>query len=70
MDTADHKVASETEIRASMDSWLRSVRARDVDGIVASYAPDGVLPLASPRAATASARAAASAAAPTPNSRS
>jgi len=38
IDTA--KATAEAEIRALLDNWTRAVRARDIEGIVAHYAPD------------------------------
>lgn len=40
MDAVAYKVTPADEIRDLIDQWLRSVRAKDVDGIVSHYAPD------------------------------
>jgi uncharacterized protein (TIGR02246 family) len=40
MTTNDDKTVDETEIRELMDDWVRALRARDVEAIVSSQAPD------------------------------
>ena len=34
---------SEAQIRALLDSWARAMRAKDVDGVMARYAPEAVV---------------------------
>jgi uncharacterized protein (TIGR02246 family) len=34
------EITAEAEIRARIDDWARATRAKDVDAIMASYAPD------------------------------
>lgn len=40
MDIATTTTTAEAEIRALIERWLAAARASDVDGIVATYAPD------------------------------
>ncbi|MFC4175425.1 YybH family protein [Microvirga sp. GCM10011540] len=40
MDTAAYKVRSEDQVRDLLHSWLKAVRAKDVDAIASHYAPD------------------------------
>jgi uncharacterized protein (TIGR02246 family) len=40
MNTETMTATAEAEVRELVDSWLRAVRAHDVDGIVSHYAPD------------------------------
>jgi PhnB protein len=36
------KALDETGIRALIDDWAKAMRAKDVDGVIAHYAPDSV----------------------------
>ncbi len=40
MTTATIELTAEAEIRKRLDEWARATRAKDVDAIIASYAPD------------------------------
>jgi uncharacterized protein (TIGR02246 family) len=40
MTTVLTKADQEAEIRTRLDDWARASRAKDIDGIMASYAPD------------------------------
>jgi PhnB protein len=37
------KARAEARIRALIDDWSRAMRAKDVDGVMAHHAPDGVV---------------------------
>ena len=40
MDTPSTLARTETELRSQLEDWAHAVRARDIDRIVAHYAPD------------------------------
>ncbi|MBZ6076077.1 YybH family protein [Microvirga puerhi] len=40
MDTTVHGLKPENEVRRAIEGWLGAVRAGDIDGIAAHYAPD------------------------------
>ena len=40
MKTETIDVTPEAQIRAQLDDWARTTRAKDIDGIVSLYAPD------------------------------
>jgi uncharacterized protein (TIGR02246 family) len=43
MTTAVRKVNEETELRQLIDEWTKALRAKDIDGVMANYAPDVVV---------------------------
>lgn len=43
MSVSNSKTTGEARIRERIEAWAKSVRARDIDGIMASHAPDILL---------------------------